>query len=178
MTYFFHLVTPFLLIFIIKLANKTKKTITYLTMLVSLLFWSYQILGSFNKIQVNQMYWNNWKTLLLKYQNIYNSPLIAHFLLKDGKRIYETGQNEYFYYGAKFYNDYDLSSKYLNKYYEYTDMTNKQIEQKKFDLVTITKNNYYFFSKETLSKYYQLKETNSVSLFNDTWPTEIWEPKI
>jgi hypothetical protein len=181
MTYFFHLISPFLIVFVLTAISKFKslsKILIYLSLLGTLFFWEYQVTFKISSTNENANYWQEWEKTLSGYNNVYNSPLIAHILFQENKPIYDTGQSEYFTDGLILNQMFNLVKRADLRQTDFENSVRDQVKLKKFDLVTVTKSDYKYFSRELLGSNYSLVNIVTVTLFNDNWPIEIWKPKL
>ncbi|MFC1624884.1 hypothetical protein ACFL15_00750 [Patescibacteria group bacterium] len=181
MTYFTQLITPFLIIDSLKrldlIKNVIAKNITYVLLIVNILFWFYQIVFSNLTLTTNKIYWQKWENILTNYSSIYNSPLITHYLLDINAEIFDNGQTTFYSSGLVLNSTFNPNLPSWKYYQEYKNRIKENIANGSFDLITVTKNDYNYFNKKDLLTNYEFKETISVSLFNDFWPTEIWVNK-
>ena len=177
-----HLVSPFLIIIACLFVNKKRLGNILLLSLLCLNLFRVTKPDFIQMPQLDNATWQEMKVLVSQHKNILNSPAIAPLLIEQNKKVYDSGQTEYFHYGIKrniFGIDFpsDESSKNRNK--QFMQEVTNQIESKDFDLVIMTNHYSLFISESSLQNYYQYKKSITVpmSATFQNWKLDIWEPK-
>lgn len=125
--------------------------------------------------------WTALEQLTASHTNIFNSPHLTHFLLKQGKPIYDTGLTEYSPLATK-RNVLGIASAYEQKWKAYRETLAENIRQQTFDLVAIPPGVSRVLPLGELRKHYVLKDTLAAPMaFDsypvDTFPIDIWVPR-
>jgi len=123
--------------------------------------------------------WNNLVALVSRYQNIFNSPAIASLLVSQGKKVYDSGQSEYFVNGSANLAA-NRSSKIQSRNQEFFQEVSQSLQGKKYDLVVLTKGHSPFIPANLLKKYYRYQSTAIAPMsakVKRNWQLEIWTPK-
>jgi len=132
--------------------------------------------------------------LIESNENILNSPAIAPLLIENNKRLYDSGQTEYYLYMAnrvenQFFNSlakYDFINSRLSKYKskiiksakDYNRDINEQLKNKKFDVVILTDMRSPVVSMDTVNKYYQKYDSVTVCMSHtSSWKLNIYQKR-
>jgi len=180
LVYLYHLVSPFMIILAFRLADKLeKKAVIALMFLVSLnLFFVYP--ESRLKGKETYQQWENLKSLVAPHKNVLNSPAIASILMEQNKKVYDSGQSEYFVLGAKrkiFNIELPRDNKIEQRVRQYQQEIADSVKARKFNLVVLTKNYLEFISESLLKKCYNYQGKVTVNMLAQTWELDVWRPK-
>lgn len=189
--YLHHLISPFLIFISIYLIDKNiKKTknkllILLLNVLVLMNLLSVSSSHVLPTLDSNLKDWNYLKTLVSQHQHIFNSPAIASILLEQGKKVYDSGQSQYFALSTKRPDFLDIilqpkRNQIQNRYKAFLKEITNDIKSKKYDLIVLTKDYSPFIPEKFLKKYYQYQKTviAPMSVKNRrNWELDIWKPK-
>lgn len=188
-TYYYQLISPFLIIVIFKNIGNTTKFIEYKTFIVYLIVVQLFVFNfNFARVKfplpVNHIeQWQEWKDLLSRHKNVLNSPPLAYILNEQNKTVYDTGQSQYFSWGlldsrlAKLSGQSQVINKARKHYIQYLETIKKQAQDKSFDLIAITKNSSPFLPLDIIKENYIYQETKHVKMYFGTFPVDIWAPK-
>lgn len=184
MTYFYHLLTPFILIISLKYLERRRNSfillIGSLLIFSNLLFFILKFILTLPEIPNDRDTWQKLKTIISQHENVYNSPATAHILVRQGKIIYDNGHSEFFKLGLIDNAKWPLVSG-ANEYYQgYLEWIDQQISEKKFDLIIVLR--YIlpilpYFTYEKLSTYYKPAQIIPLRMLRQTWNDEIWIPR-
>jgi len=181
MTYFTQLITPFLILdSLYKLCHLKPtliKSVMYLLIILNTIFWTYQILFLNLKYKNNVEYWLHWENILNNKTTVYNSPLITHLLIENNLEIINNGQSQFYSDGLILNTTFNPKTNAWKEYEDFKKHISENVINGKFELITITKNEFFYINRNDLQSNYHLKEINYVNLFNDYWPTEVWVKK-
>ncbi len=188
--YIHHLISPFLiLISIIALDKQIKKSKNKLITI------SLNILLIFNLLSVsspqfllpldyNLKDWSRLRALVSQHQHIFNSPAIASILIEQGKKVYDSGQSQYFALSTKRPDFLDSilfpkRNQIQKRHQEFLQEITEDVKSKKYDLIVLTKGYSPFISEKLLKKYYRYQETLIAPMSVKTkqnWKLDIWKP--
>lgn len=181
MTYFYHLITPFLLIVTFTQLTKQKRIINrviFMTLItVNLIYFIYTTILHLPGIPDEKETWQYIEKLISEHQNVYNSPETAHILSKLNRPVYDNGHSKYFSLRPRDVQDYALVKKGYDHNNEFISGIHKQIRQKKFDMVIITAYLLPYFTMDVLESSYKLQEGIPIRMYKQIYYDEIWIPK-
>ncbi|MBF0489420.1 MAG: hypothetical protein HQL15_02215 [Candidatus Omnitrophica bacterium] len=175
--YFFQLLSPFLLMAVAQLAASMSLWIWIAAPLFILSLHLLTVDDSFDK-QMDG--WAEVQAIVNTNRHIFCSSLIAPLLLERNKEIFDSGQSEYFLYGAErrgfwgllFQEDkrvYGAMSNYLNR-------IDQMIQHKEFELLIVC--GYPSFLKKDVERFY--RKAGAFPLYvpqeRRSYFLEIWVP--
>lgn len=190
LVYIHQLISPFLIIVLFKFLNKQRQ--------FNLLFFSLIILNLFSISSAEFLptpnyglsEWRSLSNLISRHQNIFNSPAIVQILIDQEKKVYDSGQSQYFIFGAErnplFNALLPKQEKIVTRSNQFLQEITESVALKKYDLIVLTKHLSFFIPEELLKKHYQYQETLSAPIphrnlqFNvvvKDWKLDIWKPK-
>jgi hypothetical protein len=182
LVYIHHLISPFLILIILQFISKNKLGKSILIVLLCLNLFSITKIDFLQSPQLDNTKWEEVKTLISEHNNVLNSPAITAILIEQDKKVYDSGLTEYFQYGIKrsflgINLPDDQFAKAKNE--RFIQDIKRNIESKKFDLITMTDRFSLFVSEDELQKYYQYKSSITVPMAStfQNWKLDIWEPK-
>jgi hypothetical protein len=196
MTYAYHLITPFFLIFTYSLLNSPLKNLrsaefinnhNYVPFMPCILLSLYLLWSSASALKDSRKWlsmeeWQHMEKNTLSYKNILNSPVIVSTLMEQNKAVYDAGQIEYFkysHYPPGWLDGFLLSNTALSeRWQEYENFVRQAVQQQAFDAVMVTPWERAPYP-EGLQEYYSLVDTVEVCMFHteQCWQLETWEPK-
>jgi len=191
LTYIHQLISPFLLlvtfgVFKPQIKNRNKSWLSLiLTLLVFLNLLSISSSQLLPRPDYSLKEWNNLRALLLPHQHIFNSPAIVSILIEQGKKVYDSGQSEYFLRSSANQEFWDVFMpgnriKIKQKIQGFLREVNQNLQLNKYDLIVLTKGHYRFISEELLTNYYEYKKTVLAPMsakVKRNWELDIWQPK-
>lgn len=182
MAYYFHLLSPFVLILIFRALNRNEWVRLMALPFIIANVWLLAQNHHKNMAQGKDD-WYKVKILVDTHKNILNSPIITQFLVEENKPVYDNGHSEYFKLGA--YRTGPLGRKlvppdkrFILGQYEYLSKIRDDVRSQKFDLVMLTYN-YAPFAPQELTQYYELVAKIPIVMphFNQYWNLTVWAPK-
>ena len=140
--YFFHLVTPFLVIGIAWTAAQYSFWPFIFTPFLIFNLFALTTDNTIEKFNKNNADWKVATELIRTHHDILNSPLIVPFLIDQKKPIYDNGISEYFKTGAFRYNKltrqfFKSSPEVLARHLAFIKEIGTKIEHQGFDLVML-----------------------------------------
>jgi hypothetical protein len=188
--YIHHLISPFLiLISIIALDKQIKKSKNKLIILILNFLIVFNLLSVSSPqfllpLDYNLKDWNRLRALVSQHQHIFNSPAIASILIEQGKKVYDSGQSQYFALSTKRPDFLDSilfpkRNQLQERHQEFLQEITNDVKSKKYDLIVLTKGYSPFISEKLLKKYYQYQETLIAPMSVKTkqnWKLDIWKP--
>ncbi len=182
MSYFTHLITPFLLIWVFSniqnpLFNKDRLFL-YFLIIVNVGIVGFAATSYYPKTQINKAEWKWWEQRLKKSEKIFNSSATAHIVFEQNKQLYDNGHSEYLKYGLETNDKLMLVPSARAKLEAYTTDIQGKIHSQFFDLVIIGENSFPVFSRQELAKTYQLEDTRRITMYKQSWLEELWIPRI
>lgn len=178
MNYLLQLLSPFLLISAVLAMKAFARQFHFLFLLAFNVYSTFAFLPGFGC--ENRASWEELESFVQKHDNILASPLLSAMLLKNNKRIYDTGLTEFFenYSDSKiaalFYPDNDrLKSTFDNFQHD----IRMQIQNQKFDALILTRERERFVNVEAMEKY-KLVKTIHICLPHtmQEWDLDIFLP--
>lgn len=180
--YYFHLLSPFLLIC---MAVTLSRQLTWALFLVPLLVWncwavSREPVGV--RLDARDENWVSAAKLISTHHDILNSPLIAPLLVEQNKPVYDNGLSEYFKKGG--YRDNALikrlfpsDGRIILRHYAFMNEVREKIKRRGFDLVMIAFD-YAPLVPGELSVYYRLAGEIKlvVPAITGAWRITVWVP--
>jgi hypothetical protein len=183
MVYLFELLTPFLLIIILSLTSKLKSNTCFLV-IPMLILTVYNHYARMPHEHYTCPQWNEVRTLIAEHHNILNTPAIAPLLIEKKKKLYDSGQTQYFRFSN--YPDNKMLSFFLpeneriserNEAYE-NDIA-RQVKNKEFDLIILSAGHgsplvpLYIIEEY----YYRYASINLCMSHTQAWKNDLWKPK-
>ncbi|MBF0123059.1 MAG: hypothetical protein HQL21_06605 [Candidatus Omnitrophica bacterium] len=140
--YFFHLVTPFLMIGIAWVTTQYNFWPFVFTPLLILNLFTLTQGHTIEKFSKDTADWKVALELIASHKDILNSPLIVPYLVEQKKPIYDNGISEYFKTGAFRYNKltrmfFKSSPEVLVRHMAFIKEIGTKIEKQEFDLVML-----------------------------------------
>lgn len=187
MSYFYQLVSPFFLLVLldVTLYSSITRSFLYLMLagIINLGVFYITVLPHYTSRQV-QPQWQQIYELVSKNSNIFNSPAITPILQEQNKRVYDSGQSQYFRLNvlpkkfsliAPYWNLDNKIAKALERYH--TDVV-EAVKNQDYDVIVIT-NNYTsapFAAESLLPQYYHMKTTLSAPMphTEQKWILGVW----
>ena len=191
-TYFYHLITPFLVMLILIFIDRQKTHRNWLLLLAifTLLTHSYENLKP-DFLSFESQDWLKLEARISKARLVLNSPLDVSILIEQGKPIAMSGFTQYYFmYPSKsFFLSIDIE-KMKEEGQFYIGQIVSKIKNREYDfLETIQNENYEIFligerlnppqsDPSLISDYYHLVETLTLPMPHslEEWKIGIWEP--
>ena len=192
MTYFYQLMTPFLLMIIFGWVSriKTYKNWVYLLLVITLITQSYENLKP-DFSTFNNSDWQKLDQRITKADQILNSPLDVSLLLDHGKRVTMSGLTEYYftYPSQPFFLFADAEKMRLEGNLYMKEIAEK-ITSKEYDFletIQVQKTSVFTFGarldstlsdEQFISQYYHLSEILTLNMPHtyQNWEIGIWVP--
>jgi hypothetical protein len=192
MTYYYQLITPFLVMVVLTLIDKQKTNKNWLLLLavLTLLTQSYENLKT-DFLLFESPEWLKLEARISKSNQILNSPLDVSILIDQGKPIAMSGNTQFFFlYPTKPFFLYTDPEKIREEGNNYLGQIVSKIKNKEYDfLETMQNENYELFligerlnppqsDISLISGYYHLVETLAIPMPHtyENWKIGIWEP--
>jgi hypothetical protein len=188
LVYIYHLISPFLIIVVFNFARKfTGRALLFILLIIFLnLFFTYpQEIINNRKIETYKE-WKNISDLVSQHQNILNSPVIASLLIEQGKKVYDSGESEYFLLGAerKIFSISFTDRKIEKRNQQFLQEISASVKEKKYDLIILTKdhlpvgyNRFIYKNLSLINKCYEYQGTLPAPMLTQTTELNIWKPK-
>lgn len=161
MWYFFHLMSPFLIILVFDVLKRHERLyVLFLPFLILNLYtmtYDHDLYGNLKRRMNSDL--KNWRVIeqqISDHKNILNSPIVAPLLVHQNKRVYDSGLTEYFKMGAYRYSLqwlFPKGRKVMVRHYEYLKELKELIRKKQFDLVLISRGNSPIIPAELVDYY-------------------------
>ena len=191
-TYFYHLITPFLVILMLIFIDKQKIHRNWFMLLAvfTLLTQTYENLKP-DLLPFENQDWLKLEARISKAKLVLNSPLDVSLLIEQGKPIAMSGYTQYFFmYPSKPFFLYTDPEKIKPEGQIFLGQIVSKIKNKEYDfLETIQNENYEIFllgerlnpsqsDPRFISDYYHLVETLTIPMPHtfEEWKIGIWEP--
>jgi hypothetical protein len=191
-TYFYHLITPFLVILMLIFIDKQKIHRNWFILLAvfTLLTQTYENLKP-DLLPFENQDWLKLEARISKAKLVLNSPLDVSLLIEQGKPIAMSGYTQYFFmYPSKPFFLYTDPEKIKPEGQIFLGQIVSKIKNKEYDfLETIQNENYEIFllgerlnpsqsDPRFISDYYHLVETLTIPMPHtfEEWKIGIWEP--
>lgn len=179
--YLHQLVSPFLLIVVSNILRVTQRINIVFLSLIILNIFTLSSSDFLPKLNYSFKEWHQITTLVSDYQQILNSPAITSVLLEQGKKVYDSGQSEFFVAGAsrkgwlKFFPE---DTKIKDRSNEFIADIAKSVTSKQYDLVILTSGYSPFVSEQLLQQYYQFQQSipAPMTLARQPYQLDIWQP--
>jgi hypothetical protein len=195
MTYAYHLITPFFLLYIyglleVPLKNvplaKRRNTYNYLILMPGILISLYLLYSSAAYLKDSPEWtdmkdWQRIEQITLSHKNIMNSQVLVSLLLAQNKPVYDTGQTEFFqysHYPPGWLDRWLLSNADISRQWaKYENSIKQSVRQKEFDAIIITPREHRPYL-EGLQEHYFLVDKVGACMFHTAQCVllEIWEP--
>lgn len=181
MDYITQLLTPFFFLLTFSLYTKVKevslKIIFGLVISLNLLFWTQPALYQITSLERRNQSWQRLEQLVANYRTIYNSALIATSMEQQGKKVYTTGQTEFFFGGLNLNSKLGLFREAHQRFWDFSKDTSEKIINKKFDLIVIGSFDFTPLPKDELTRYYEIKAVLPLYTNTAMYQLYILEPK-
>ncbi|MCK5632267.1 hypothetical protein KAH94_00800, partial [bacterium] len=196
MAYFYQLLTPFLLIFVFTKFSRKKWLVVLSVILVCFNIFKLNARSCINR-DLDRTPWEQISTIISKYKNVLHHPMTDTIILEQDKKLYFSGQTEYFQYGAirqGFWAGKGPGQKIVHvhegmhiahvvpmieKYENFINVVlAKQIVNKEFDLILLRKDDNPKYFTVPVQEFYDYKGSIALPLHNaDTIDITFWRPK-
>lgn len=183
-SYYFELISPFLLPFVGELLSKTatkRYVIAHILITLNIFALIYFFHMPFNKNDYSEE-WENARKLITSHTNIIAPNALATLIQEENKTLYDSGNTEFFKYGwerkgfYKYFLKPDLRSKQINM--DYQNKIDNMVANQEFDLI-ITYSP--LTGEQKISKHYENTGTLVLHAPSDgaklAWEMKIWLPK-
>ena len=196
MTYAYHLMTPFFLIYVFKLIDsplknpnlvKRRENYGYVLLMPCILLSLYLLYASASYLKDSPEWlaseeWWQIEQITTSHQNIMNSPVIVYLLVEQNKPVYDTGQTEFFqeshypfeWLDAIFPSNSEISARWD----EYEASIRSSVANKEFDAIIMESPEEYSFL-QGFEDHYTRTDLLAICIFHTAQCTllEVWEPK-
>lgn len=196
MTYAYHLMTPFLLVYSYSFLNTPLRNDRWVKhrnrynqwLFIPCVLISLSLLYSSASYLKNSPEWTDvedWQQLerlTFSYDHILNSQVLVSLLLDQNKPVYDTGQTEFFQYSHYSSNwlegwlipNIDVSMQWA----AYEKSINLAVRQEEFDAIIVTSREHRSYLAG-LEEHYLMVDTIGVCMFHSAQCAllELWEPK-
>ncbi|MFT5170105.1 MAG: hypothetical protein ACI8Q2_000723, partial [Candidatus Omnitrophota bacterium] len=181
LAYLFQLISPFIILTIIKLIEKTPKTY-YIW--IGLILWHITFLSTTRFPDLNNSIsnWDKIEKRIEPFNDVFNTPAVVSILLDQNKEFYDNGFTEFSRNGivrksifrGKLHNDMDV----LYENIKFDKQLSDKFKEKKFDLLVITEN-WAPLVPANITKYYKYIDSIQAPMphSNQTWKVTFWLPK-
>lgn len=196
MTYAYHLITPFFLIYVFSLINVPLKNIhlakrrdnyNYALLLPGILVSLYLLYTSATYLKDSREWtdiadWRRIEQITRSHKNIMNSQVLVSLLLDQNKPVYDTGQTEFFqysHYSVKWLDGLLLSNDKISRQWNrYENSIRQAVSQQEFDAIIVTPREHRSYLRG-IEQTYSLVDKIGVCMFHTAQCAllEIWEPK-
>jgi hypothetical protein len=196
MTYAYHLITPFFLIYVYSLLNaplnkailvKRRENYNYALLLPCILVSLYLLASSASYLKDSPVWtdrrdWQQIEDITRQYKNIMNSQVLVSLLVEQNKPIYDTGQTEFFqysHYPYEWLSDWLPSNAAISmQWTRYEASIRQSVQHKEFDAVIISPRERRPYLAG-LQEHYIMVKTMDVCMFHTAQCVllEIWEPQ-
>jgi hypothetical protein len=197
MTYAYHLITPFFVIYVYSLFNvplqnahlsKYRDNYNYVLRIPCILISLYLLYTSTSYLKASPEWndiedWQRVEEITLSYKNIMNSQVLVPFLLEQNKPVYDTGQTEFFqysHYPFEWLNGFFPSNAEISlRWSIYESSIRQGVSEQKFDAIIVTPHEYRSYLAD-LEEYYSMVDSLDVCMYHSAKCEllEIWEPKV
>ena len=183
LTYFFNLISPFLLIIVFRQVKMQSKWQMIFIPLIIMNLWQCTSSWYLPRLVHDIESWGNIRKLVSEHQNILNSPAIVPMLVEQNKEVYDSGQSEYFKYGADRRSVFKLiflpDHRITKRYGRFLEDIRKSVMEKRFDLIILTDMQSPYISKEEINHYYKYMGSVCASMPHaaQKWKLDVWMPK-
>lgn len=196
MTYAYHLVTPFFLIYVFRMIDsplkkpdlvKRRENYGYVLLMPCVLLSLYLLYTSASYLKDSPEWlaseeWHQIEQITQSHQNVMNSPIIVYLLVEQNKPVYDTGQTEFFqeshypfgWLDAVFPSNDEISARWD----EYAASIQNSVLKKEFDAIILEAPEEYSFL-QGFQENYSRTNTFEICIFHTAQCTllEVWEPK-
>jgi|GEM_PF-5394527 len=175
--YLYHLLSPFLVVVFCQAFNWLLLYKEKLGKILFITFYFYLLISYKPKNYHMEMYYKEWKTIedtILKYNNVLSPPIVNSIMISNNRRIYNSGQSEYFITGINKFSKNFGFSKNINQIMDnYYNEINNSVKNKKFDLI-IDKT---YIDKKIFEENYYYYKTLKASVNNKNYELDLYLPK-
>ena len=196
MTYAYHLITPFFLIYVFSLLDAPLKNISlakrrdnynYALLLPGILVSLYLLYSSASYLKASPEWtdmadWRRIEQITRSHKKIMNSQVLVSLLLEQNKPVYDTGQTEFFqysHYPSGLLERWLLPNAAISQQWaSYERSLRQAVRQREFDAIIITRREQRPYL-DGLQDYYSMVDKVGVCMFHSAQCAllEIWEPK-
>jgi len=191
LTYFFHLISPFLIFVIFWYIHKLKISIFITIPLLCLNLYTLTFLflpmKYVNSLNGYKKPWEILYKLVEKKQKIFNSPILVPLLMKKNKEIFDSGHSEFFIDSADrnplFDFVYPHPEQIIKKDNAFMLNIYNSVKNNAFDLIILTTHKDLIpapLDERIIRKHYAYKGTINISMIHgfQSWELHVWEPNI
>ncbi|MBD3272678.1 MAG: hypothetical protein GF384_09105 [Elusimicrobia bacterium] len=169
MVYLMQLLSPFFIPLVTGLiARKRQWHILWVSLFIFNFFMINKNTGLFNqgepssqKRTVSQ--WNRIEQLVMRYDTVFNSPAIVSLLMKHNKRVYDSGQTQYFNHAYVPETVFDFvfidTGMVKDRYASYIQSLKNAIENKTCDALILTKGRSPLVPESFIEQYYSVADS-------------------
>ncbi|MEI6437680.1 MAG: hypothetical protein WCO69_02890 [Candidatus Omnitrophota bacterium] len=180
--YYFHLLSPFLLICMAVTLSRQWSWAVFLAPLLVWNCWTVSRNPLAVKLDRNDPDWSHAAQLIASHKDILNTPLIAPLLVERGLPVYDNGLSEYFKKGA--YRDSDLirhfskgDPRIIMRHYAFLNEVKEKIKARAFDLVMIVYDYAPLVPGELTGFYHPVGQIMlPVPALGTSWRVIVWVP--
>lgn len=157
--YFFHLLSPFLLIVTLSLAGRLAHWPLWAAWLIVFNLTVISANQDYRNIKHHDEQWEIAKRLIASNEHVLTTSLLTPMLIEQGKEFDDSGLSEYFRMGAYRYNKrtaqfFKENARVILQFYAYNNQLVDRIANKYFNVVLITRD-YAPMVPSELTQYYQ-----------------------
>lgn len=179
--YLHQLVSPFLLIVVSNTLKSFWRSNLIFLLLIVLNILTLSTFGFLPNPKYGLQEWYNITTLVSEQQYIFNSPALTSVLLEQGKKVYDSGQSEFFVMGADrkgWLKIFPEDKKFKDRNNQFLADINKSVSSKRYNLIILTTGSSPFISEQFLQQYYQFQESipAPMMLAREHYQLDIWQP--
>ncbi|HEX9386140.1 MAG TPA: hypothetical protein VF918_07465 [Anaerolineales bacterium] len=196
MTYAYHLITPFFLLYVYSRLDVPLKSIHlikrrdmyhYVILLPGILVSLYLLYSSATYLKDSPEWtdmkdWERVEQIMSSYKNIMNSQVLVSLLLEQNKPIYDTGQTEFFqysHYSLTWLDGLLLPNADISRQWtRYEDAIGSAVREEEFDAIIVTPLEQRSYL-QGFQEHYVMVDKIGVCMFHTGQCAllEVWEPK-
>jgi hypothetical protein len=196
LVYIHHLISPFLLILTAVLARDLyRRGLGLKVMVAGLIGITLLNLSSPQFLPDRPQYyvqaWQSIQNLTGRYESIFSSSSVTPLLIGQGKRIYDSGQSEYFIKGAQrqtagasgLLQQWPVDAKIVARNNEFLTGIEQDVRAQKYQLVILAHDMSNILDVDFLAQYYDYSgqltaPTRPIPLLQArNWRLDVWKPK-
>jgi hypothetical protein len=196
LVYIHHLISPFLLILTAVLARDLyRRGLGLKVMVAGLIGITLLNLSSPEFLPDRPQYyvqaWQSIQNLTGRYESIFSSSSVTPLLIGQGKRIYDSGQSEYFIKGAQrqtagasgLLRQWPVDAKIVARNNEFLTGIEQDVRTQKYQLVILAHDMSNILDVDFLAQYYDYSgqltaPTRPIPLLQArNWRLDVWKPK-
>lgn len=189
LTYFFQLLSPFLVILLSRESRKTGGkwyVLTVILLLATLWTGTFKYMPEMNPnyLRYSEQNWNTIDKLISVHKNVLHSPALVSLLTARGRNIYRSGNSVVFRFGMQrekaMSHIFPVNEKMEKRYEKYIKETHLAIAGKKFDLIILARReDSPLLSMIFVRRFYQKRITIPVVFPHSAqiYRFDVWTPK-